>query len=100
RETAQSGLHTLPAGAITTPVTLGGAKMQAVLAQLRQHFEYVLLDAPRWDAEGVAASLGQLCDALYLVVHEAEAETAETRTLLDAIPKLACPLRGCVLTQR
>jgi hypothetical protein len=65
---------------------------------LRQRFDLVLVAGPCWDGRPEIVALSALCDALYLVVPQAEAESAPVGELFRVIPDFGGPLRGCVVT--
>jgi tyrosine-protein kinase Etk/Wzc len=99
QETGQPNLSALTAGDGGQPRMLGDA-LRPVLRQLRERFDLVLLDAPCWDGRPEMVALGSACDATYLVLSEAEAETPDTEAWLRTLPQQSARLRGCIVTQR
>jgi Mrp family chromosome partitioning ATPase len=77
-----------------------GDWIRPVLQLLRERFDLVLVDAPCWDGRSEVVALGSACDALYLVLPEAEAEAAEVEEWVRSIIQQGGRPRGCILTQR
>jgi Mrp family chromosome partitioning ATPase len=98
--TGQDGLFALTAGHVRgRPGGRWAADgLGTVVRQLRQDFDLVLLDAPRWDARPEIAALAALCDAAYLVARGAD--DAATAQLVRALPRHGVPLRGQIVTGR
>ncbi len=71
--------------------------MRSLLRRLRQQFDLVLVDGPRWDGQQDVVLLGTACDAVYLVVAEGEAESSQVGDLYVAIPAQGARLAGCIL---
>lgn len=99
QETGQTNLQALTAGSESAiSVRLVGEPMWALLRQLRERFDLVLVDAPCWDGRPELIALGSACDAVYLVLNETD--TPPATELIHALPRQGVPVRGCVLTQR
>ncbi len=77
-----------------------GGEWHAALRQLREQFDVVLVDAPCWDGRSGIAALGSACDAVYLVLPEAEADGPAAGEMVRRIPEQGGRLRGLILTQR
>jgi Mrp family chromosome partitioning ATPase len=101
RETGQANLHALTAGqgAGLTGGRLAGEAMRSVLRHLRSRFDLVLVDAMPWDGRPDVVSLGCACDAISLVVRQADASKPEVAELFQIIPEQGGRLCGCILTQ-
>ncbi|HZY83278.1 MAG TPA: hypothetical protein VFE78_00495 [Gemmataceae bacterium] len=99
QETEQPNLLALSAGAPAGGVgpRFVAETMRSLLRQLRQRFDLVLVDGPRWDGRPDAALLAAACDAVYLVLPEKDAESPEVDELLQALPAQGARLAGCVL---
>ncbi len=100
--TAGQGVCGLSAPPTTPPPTPGGVQYRAetfrsLLRQLRQRFDLVLVDGPRWDGQPDVVMLGTLCDRVYLVVSEKEAESVQVDDLYQRIPEAGACLAGCIL---
>ncbi len=101
RETGQPNLHVLAAGQAVagSHLLIASASMRAVLRRLRARFDWVLVDAPCWDGRPEVVALGSACDAVYLVLPQAKADSPEVEDLLQLIPQQGSRLRGCILLQ-
>lgn len=80
------------------PCLVAGDAMLSVLRHLKSRFDCVMIDAPAWDGRPDVTALGSACDAIYVVMSKAEADSETTRNLLQLIPLQGGRLRGCVLT--
>jgi Mrp family chromosome partitioning ATPase len=101
QDTGQANLAALTAGSdgAGRDVRLVGEPMWGVLRQLRDRFDLVLVDAPCWDGRPEVVALGSACDAVYLVLRQADAETPRTQELVSGLPRQGSPFRGCIWTQ-
>jgi Mrp family chromosome partitioning ATPase len=97
RATAQEGLLVLSAGA---PAALWAdpESLRGLLAALAGQSDLVLVDGPCWDSRSGAASLAAVCEAAFLVVPAAEADTPPASELVHSLPAQGVALAGCVLT--
>jgi Mrp family chromosome partitioning ATPase len=80
------------------PCLVAGDAMLAVLRHLKARFDCVMIDAPGWDGRPDVTALGTACDAIYVVLDTAEADSEATRNLLQLIPLQGGRLKGCILT--
>ena len=98
--TRQVSLHVLAAGepGTASDELLSSERIRTVLRQMREGFDLVLVDAPWWDGRPHIIALGSACDAVFLVLPEAKAETPETDSLTKEIPQHGSRLCGCILT--
>jgi Mrp family chromosome partitioning ATPase len=71
--------------------------MRSLLRQLRQQFPLIFVDGPPWDGRQDVTMLGATCDAVFLVLPEQDAETAQTDALLQFISNQGARLAGCIL---
>ncbi|HMF15045.1 MAG TPA: CpsD/CapB family tyrosine-protein kinase [Gemmataceae bacterium] len=99
RQTVQPNLFALTAGAGETPHVLSDG-LRPVLRQIRERFDLIVLDAPCWDGGPDMVALGAACDATYLVIAEADADTDETDAWVRTIPQHGARLRGCIVTKK
>src|SRR5262249_61510395 len=97
-ETGQPNLVALTAGAPAVTVRLAGEATRGLLRQLRERFDLVLFDAPCWPSEAALVHLANLCEGVYLVSPEAEADLPETTDLVQELTEQGLPLRGHILT--
>jgi Mrp family chromosome partitioning ATPase len=100
RESGQPNLLALTAGQTDCVGSgrLSSEAMRAVLRQLRARFDLVVVDAPCWSSRGVLLPLALLCEAVYLVSPEGEAQDAETAVLLRTLTEQGVPVRGHLIT--
>jgi Mrp family chromosome partitioning ATPase len=99
RETEQTGLLALTAG-LDCPANglrFVAETIRSLLRQLRHRFDLVLVDGPRWDGQPDVVLLGTACDAVYLVLPEAEADSAQVDDLYQVIPEQGARLAGCIV---
>lgn len=94
-------LHVLAAGHPTDPTAQAmAADFPRLLAQLRQWFDWVLVDAGVWaDAAGRDAA-GPAADAVYLVTRQADIERPEFTALRGTVASSNGLLRGYVTTRQ
>jgi Mrp family chromosome partitioning ATPase len=98
-ETGIESLMALAAGRENpTPCLIAGDAMLSILRHLKSRFDCVMIDAPAWDGRPDVTALGAACDAVYVVMGKAEAESKTTRELLQLIPLQGGSLKGCILT--
>jgi Mrp family chromosome partitioning ATPase len=102
QHTAQEGLLALAAGG---PAGVSGAApgvetFRSLLRGLRQRFDLVLVDGPRWDGCADVAVLAAACDAVYLVLPGPEGEAPGVDELLRVIPEQGARLAGCIVVSR
>jgi hypothetical protein len=69
----------------------------SVLRQLRQRYDLVLVLGPAWDSGPESQHLATVCDAVYLVLSEADAATSHLDELLEALPQRNTKPTGCIL---
>jgi Mrp family chromosome partitioning ATPase len=109
QETDQINLWALPAGQAeplpagrTAAVPEAGPRflaetLRSVFCQLRQRFDLILVDCPRWDCQADVVLLGTACDSVYLVVPEDERESPQVGELFQLIPEQGGHLAGCIV---
>jgi Mrp family chromosome partitioning ATPase len=97
RETGVENLSALTAGA-PGPFLADVTALVALIEKLRQRFDLVLIDGPRWDGRVGCTSLAGMCDAVFLVAPTTEADSPPAAELLRDLPGQGIALAGCVLT--
>jgi Mrp family chromosome partitioning ATPase len=97
QETAQANLLGLAAGQPATP--WAEDELAGVLKLLRGRADWVLVDAGPWDGSATAAAVAEACDAVFLVMRHATAETPDAARIQTAILEATGRLRGCIVTQ-
>lgn len=97
RTTEQPELKALTAGS-PAPTLATTEAIRSLLAELRGHFDLVLVDGPRWEGKGAIAALAGASDAVFLVVPQGEADQSPARDLVRTLPEQGIRLAGCILT--
>jgi Mrp family chromosome partitioning ATPase len=100
QETEQINLFALTAGSRPSAGSprLVARTLRSLVRELRRRFDLVLIDGPRWDGQPDLVAAGLACDAVYVVMPEAEAESPQTDQLTRVIAEQGVRLGGCVLT--
>jgi Mrp family chromosome partitioning ATPase len=101
QQTGQPGLWALPAG----KTNLGDVRLPLdwllpTLRQLRSHFDLVFVDAPSWNEGSEVSALAATCDAVYMVLHQGQANPANQANPLPLLRQPPTNLQGCILTMR
>jgi Mrp family chromosome partitioning ATPase len=102
--TVVPSLQALAAGAVSdppTPETIAsaiGRDLPKLIGQLRQWFDWVLIDAGVWGVPERDATCSA-ADAVYLVTREADAERPEFTGLRTWVKQLGGALRGYITTR-
>jgi Mrp family chromosome partitioning ATPase len=100
QETEQAGLAAITAGG---PAAVGYRTAEAYRSlwrQLRQRFDLVLVDGPRWDARVEVTGPGSACDAAFLVVAAGSENTAAVQHMLRQMPAHGLRVAGCISANR
>lgn len=99
QETAQANLYALPAGEGTPDSHhhLAAEPTRAVLHRLQGRFDWIFVNGPCWDGGPEGSALLSACNTAYLVVREADANTAETEGLSRLLVQRGGPLQGYFL---
>lgn len=74
--------------------------LRATLDQLREQFDWVLVDVPSWDGGAELLALAAACDGVFLVLRPADLDSPEVRAISRLLPPLGSSLGGFILTQR
>src|SRR5262249_48569569 len=70
-----------------------------VVGWLKQRYDLVFLDAPVWEETAELTALAEVCNALYLVVHQADAQRPRLTVVSRAIARQGGRLRGLIHTR-
>jgi Mrp family chromosome partitioning ATPase len=70
---------------------------RSVLRRLSDAFDLVLVAGPPWDDKPEVVLLGAACDAVFLIVPEAESNSPQVDHLFHTIPEHGAYLAGCIL---
>jgi Mrp family chromosome partitioning ATPase len=100
QETEQAGLFALTSGGPSVTAPRAVEAHRSLLRQLRQRFDLVLIDGPRWDSRPEVIGPGSACDAAFLVVPADANDPSIADELLRQIPSQGVPLAGCVVAAR
>lgn len=97
-----SNLWVLPAGGVfADPYRLLLAdRVRARLEELRQEFDYVLIDTPAASAGADATLIGKWTDGVVLVVEAGATRHERARRVRENIDALGIPVIGAVLNKR
>ena len=102
RRASGSHLWLITAGAVGKEPNgaLNPARLQTRIAELRQAFDYVLLDTPAIHMYGDAVLLAQLTDGIILVVGSNTTRREPARMAKETIEAAKVPILGAVLNKR
>ncbi len=94
-----AGLSVLPAGSPPPNPTelLGSPHMAALMAQIRQRFDMVILDSPPVLGTADALELARLSDTTVLVVRAQHTHRRRVRAALERLVTLAVPVGGAIV---
>jgi hypothetical protein len=77
-----------------------GKSWLSFLAQLRNEFEYAVIQAPVAGTSSEAALLGQFADGIILVLEAHRTRRAAARTIKKTLQSAQCRILGTVLSER
>ncbi|HET6765595.1 MAG TPA: polysaccharide biosynthesis tyrosine autokinase [Longimicrobiaceae bacterium] len=99
RTTEQENLFVLPSGTLPPNPSelLGGARMRALIASLRDRFDLVIFDTPPTLAASDSAVLGAGVDGVILVVRAGQTEPAAALHSLQQLSSVGARIVGSVL---
>jgi Mrp family chromosome partitioning ATPase len=100
QETQQPGLSALTIGGPAASAPRGAESYRSLFRQLRQRFDLVLVDAPRWDARADVTAPGAACDLAFLVVPAGSEDSPAVTELTVNIPASGVRLAGSVVAAR
>jgi Mrp family chromosome partitioning ATPase len=97
-KTEQENLFALTAGAdgLERGLRLVVETVRSVVRQLRQRFDLVFVDGPKWDGRANSLQTAIACDATYLVLPEKMADTPQVDELFQVLPDKGVRLAGCI----
>ena len=99
RSDVAQGLDLMPAG--STPPNpaelLGSAPMSALVADLRQQYEYIIIDTPPTIPVTDAAIVATNADATILVLRSGDTEENSAQRALDQLRRVQARIAGAVL---
>ena len=99
QKTSIANLHLLPRGALPpNPADLlMSQKMRAVMRDLRQSFDFIVIDSPPIIAVSDAAILSAMCDGVLLVFHGEKTTTVRARRAVERLESVGTPILGVIL---
>jgi capsular exopolysaccharide synthesis family protein len=99
KETAVKNFYLLPRGVLPpNPADLlMSRKMQEVLNDLRNSFDFVLIDSPPAIAVSDAAVISAFCDGVLLVFHGQKTTTQAARQAVERLDSINATLLGVIL---
>lgn len=99
RTTSISGLSLLSGGIRPPNPTdlLGTSKMRQILSEVRESFNFVLIDSPPAMAVSDAAVLSVMCDGVLLVFHGQKTTTTSARRTIERLDAVRAPFLGVIL---
>ena len=102
RRVNEAHLWLLPAGAASGQLNgiLNPARLQARFAELRAHFDYVIVDTPETGAFPDGLLIGQATDGVILVLGSNSTRRESARIVKDNFDAAKVPVLGVVLNRR
>jgi succinoglycan biosynthesis transport protein ExoP len=99
QKTSIDNFYLLPRGALPpNPADLlMSQKMREVLRDLRESFEFIVIDSPPIIAVSDAAVLSALCDGVLLVFHGQKTTTPTARRAVERLESIGAPMLGVIL---
>jgi succinoglycan biosynthesis transport protein ExoP len=99
QQTSIGNFYVLPRGALPPNPTdlLMSQKMRGVLRELRESFDFIVIDSPPVIAVSDAAIVSSLCDGVLLVFHGHKTTTPRARRALDRLESIGAPIIGVIL---
>lgn len=96
----KNGLHVLPSGTIPPNPTemLGSKKMEQILNQLTQNYDYIIMDTPPLETMPDAAILTKYATDIILVVRQNTTERAEIDGVIKKLELAKARILGFVFT--
>jgi polysaccharide biosynthesis transport protein len=74
-------------------------KMRDVLRELRESFDFIVMDSPPVIAVSDAAIISSLCDGVLLVFHGQKTTTPKARRALERLESIGAPIIGVILNE-
>ena len=99
QQTAIGNFYLLPRGALPpNPADLlMSQKMHEVLRELRESFDFIVIDSPPVIAVSDAAIVSTLCDGVLLVLHGQNTTTPKARRAVERLESIGAPIIGVIL---
>jgi len=100
RPLGKPNLWLLSCGSDPANPVMDAHRLRVRISELRQHFEYVLIDSPALSVSTDAIILGGLADAVVLVLKAHSSRREAARKALQDLQKAGVRVLGAVLNQR
>jgi polysaccharide biosynthesis transport protein len=100
-QTTIENFYLLPRGSLPpNPADLlMSQKMRELLRELRESFDFIVMDSPPIIAVSDAAIISSLCDGVLLVFHGQKTTTPKARRALDRLESIGAPIIGVILNE-
>lgn len=86
--------------AVDSPNLLRTEKLQARLVELRQQFDFILMDVPALNQYADAAAVAKLCDGIIMVLEANSTRREAARKMAESLQLTKTPILGAVLNKR
>jgi protein-tyrosine kinase len=86
--------------AVDSPNLLRTEKLQARLVELRQQFDFILVDVPALNQYADAAAVAKLCDGIIMVLEANSTRREAARKMVESLQLTKTPILGAVLNKR
>jgi polysaccharide biosynthesis transport protein len=102
QQLARPNLWLLSCGSVTekSEQFLTMDRMRRRMSELREEFDYILLDAAPFDSCDHALRLGNWCDGVVLVLKANSSPRKTARKVVEELQRTRIPVLGAVLNQR
>ncbi len=102
RPTWSERLWVMTAGAASSDPhgALNPAKLKSRITELRDEFDYLLIDTPAMSLHADAALLGRIADGVILVIGSASTRREPARIAKESLESAGVPVLGAVLNRR
>src|SRR5580765_3213734 len=96
-----ANLWLIPAGSgCDARDAFGAERLQSVIEELRNHFDYLIIDSASLNPCGDALMLGRAADGIALVVAEQNTRKESARHAVEELKKANVRILGAVLNKR
>ncbi len=99
--TNYGNMHFIVAGHIPPNPTelLGSWAFQCMITELREVYDYIILDTPPLGSAIDCAVIAQICDGTIMIIESGAVSYRLAREVADQLKKTKCPLLGVVLNK-
>jgi Mrp family chromosome partitioning ATPase len=97
---AEGNLWLMPSGSLTAEGLFTSDRLRLRMRELREEFDYVLIDAPAVSSYADAVLLGQMADGVILVVEANSTRREKARVAKETLEGAKVKLFGAVLNNR